>query len=391
MSKMDYSHYKSYGNSEKIPSANVSRQHYKKTPQSNQSLRERSARPNQLPQILKDYKQFCDKYFNTNSNPNPNHQNGFSPTPSFLFPNSITPAPDTDTHTQTQSLTNVQLSFLENSDFCFFFKEDNQDELISRMTINADIKSIGFEKNNKSDYEQRRKRVLKQNEEKLDEDKYDEDFNYNDKLDVSNKKKDKTNSIGDNLNEHDKNIINDNSNDNKDKDNDKDQNANMNPNPIKIFDESTHNIINEEIRNHNARKIQIYYKIHTHHENRRDRIYFGYDKSKKHLLSIYMNKRKLLSSIEDEFHIYSLLFKIYSFDTKELKYELKDIKDLLNINSISNKQIDKNIPDLIEKVLQQDQEESEYDFDVNQKEKAIPDDIANGSLSSIGHCDYDNI
>lgn len=389
MIKMDYGNYHPKGHKDKITSATVSKHQLKKTPQNNQSLREKSAKPNQLPQILKDYKQFCEKYFNNASSLN----NGLTAPiqyPSFSMSHPISPLPESETmtipHGQIPNPANVQLSCLDDCNFFFCYTAFNQNEyLFGKVNIKYHKQSLGLEKNNKTDYEQRIQKLRKQqNKDSIDEDKYDEEFCYKDELEVNNKnlnnpKPNKENSNeNENENVNDKHIIN--SNDNL-KESDKENNINNKSNTI--FDDETNKKINDEVNEQKVTKIQIAFRRYC--ANRKDRIYVGYDKSNNYIISIYINKRTDLV----EFFVNSLDFKIYSLETQELKYVNKDIKDLLNTNSISKSQIKNVIPDLIEKVLVLDKEDSGYGFETHSKGNIVND--IDESVSSIGQVEYDNM
>ena len=142
---------------------------------------------------------------------------------------------------------------------------------------------IGFGKNDKMDYIKRLKKIqakpsvddqLKEEEE---EENYEEDFNFQEKEEV-----------------HDQahlHIEQESENKEQNTDNEQEKNNDEQKQPLQIFDDDTHNLINEETKNRQASKIQLCFKNQKCTKRLRDRIYFGDDKTHKYLLWIYIDKK----------------------------------------------------------------------------------------------------
>lgn len=242
---------------------------------------------------------------------------------------------------------------------------------------------IGFGKNDKMDYIKRLKKIqakpsaddqLKEEEE---EENYEEDFNFQEKEEV-----------------HDQahlHIEQESENKEQNTDNEQEKNNDEQKQPLQIFDDDTHNLINEETKNRQASKIQLCFKNQKCTKRLRDRIYFGDDKTHKYLLWIYIDK-KSPKDAKENFDIISLFVKTYCIKTKAFTYEKKMIKDIFFDNSINSNQIKAAIPDIIEKLLKQDKDEDgNNSFEELHSEKGEIKDEIHQSLSSIENVDYDNI
>lgn len=320
---------------------------------------------NNLPQMLKDYQLFCQKYF------------GNTTPIASMSPERFEKVFNEEENKEQQpkeAQNKISLSMLENDTFDFCYSCLDIEGALNKIT-NSDILSyskeqkLGYGKNDKNDYIKRLKKLQsKENKDNLvkeeEEENYDDDFNFQEK-------------------EEDKAQID--INQEKSQDNIKSE---EHPNePIKIFDDNTHNIINEETKNRQASKIQVCYKSQKCPKRLRDRLYFGYDKTENFLVWVYIDK-KTPKDAKENFDIVSILCKIYSIKEKSTTYEKKLIKDLFFDNSININQIHSAIPDIIEKLLKQ--EENSFEELHSDKAEEIKDEI-HQSLSSIENVDYDNI
>lgn len=315
---------------------------------------------NNLPKMLKDYQLFCQKYFGNTTPIASMSQERFEKV--FNEENKEQHQPQNEPHNK------ISLSMLENDtyDFCYScLNIEGALDKIANSEIFAKEQKLGYGKNDKNDYIKRLKKLQsKPNTDNLvkedDEENYDDDFNFQEK-------------------EEDKAQI----------DINQQEEAEHQKEPIKIFDDNTHNIINEETKNRQASKIQVCYKSQKCPKRLRDRLYFGYDKTENFLLWIYIDK-KTPKDAKENFDIISLFCKIYSITEKSTTYEKKYIKDLFFDNSIPITQIHSAIPDIIEKLLKQDKEENSFEDLHSDKAEEIKDEI-HQSLSSIENVDYDNI
>ena len=260
------------------------------------------------------------------------------------------------------------LTMIKNDDYDFCFNV-NFDSNFEKFIKLSNKNFLGFEKNDKNDYERRLKKILNKNNK-------------------NNNKNNKNNNNNNNKN-NDKNNENsiENYNDFENEENDK------------FFDENTDKLINEINKAEQATKIQIYFKSQKCPKLNKDKIFFGFDKSKKFIIWIFIDKFSDFKNKDSI--IFSLAFKIYSFETKILTYEKHKIKDLLNIDSINKNKINDKIEIIINKVLKdknnknnKNKENSFEDFEMNKNKNNNSIDNYNDfkdSISSIENAEYDNI
>ena len=98
----------------------------------------------------------------------------------------------------------------------------------------------------------------------------------------------------------------------------------------------------EDIKNGKARIIQKIYRKGK--IKNKERIYFGYDKSKNNILWIYSDK------IDSDKNINSIIIKCFNIIQKNEFIIKKNIKELLNLDSISKEKIQEKIEDIIGKL-----------------------------------------
>ena len=331
-----------------------------------------------LNKMLKDYQNFCQKFFGNstlissmermnqiieeenfeeNDEENEKNNNNNNNNKNFIKNNSI--------DDKESSLTMIKN---DDYDFCFNVSFDTNFENFIKL---SNKNFLGFEKNDKNDYERRLKKISKKNNEKNSKKKTNEKINEK------------------------KNIQNENSLENEYNDFENEENENF-------FDENTNKLINEIHKTEQATKIQIYFKSQKCPKRNKDKIFFGFDKTKKFIIWIFIDK---ISNFKNkDAIIFSLAFKIYSFETKILTYEKYKIKDLLMIDSINKNKINEKIDTIINKVLKEkknknnnnkNKENSFEDFDINKNNKNN-NSIENyndfkDSISSIENVEYENI
>ena len=131
---------------------------------------------------------------------------------------------------------------------------------------------------------------------------------------------------------------------------------------------------NEEKKEESARIIQEVYRK----KKRKEKIYIGYDSTQTLILRIYIkeyDKNKKIKSIE---------INVYSKSPQRYYYFDKTIKELLGVDSISKKGIQKIIYEIIEKVLVQNEDTINLDelSEMQSKNKTIHDD-SNKDINNI--------
>ena len=282
-----------------------------------------------LDKMLREYQSFCKKYFGEST-----------PIGSMTEERMNKLLEDEENINNKNKVINL-LDNNENSSQYFDIFNDDNENIIFNLE-NKDIfnqlpndlnysenNRLGNNKNNKNDYIRRFNNIFEK--EKKDEKDINNKQNNKKDNDNNNNNKDNMNNNKDNMNNNKDN--NNKANNNKDDNNKEDEEYND-------FEEE--NI--EEIKNKKANIIQKFYKRKK--LNRKNLIYFGYDKTKKNLLWIYTDK------LDSKNNLKIIRIKCYSMEQKKEFLINKNIKDLLNIDSITEDKIKKKeiIDELIDKI-----------------------------------------
>ena len=98
----------------------------------------------------------------------------------------------------------------------------------------------------------------------------------------------------------------------------------------------------DEIKNKNAKEIQRIYREKKY--EKKERIYFGFDKEKLNILKIYIDEK------DDNGNIQKLDINIYSINENKNKYTKIAISDLLKVAQISKEELLKNLEEIIDKI-----------------------------------------
>ena len=106
--------------------------------------------------------------------------------------------------------------------------------------------------------------------------------------------------------------------------------------------EEKENEITEEIKNRNAKEIQRIYREKKY--EKKERIYFGYDKEKLNILKVYIDEK------DNDGNIKKLDINIYSISENRNRYIKTDINSLLKIDKISKDELLKNLDEVIDKI-----------------------------------------
>ena len=107
------------------------------------------------------------------------------------------------------------------------------------------------------------------------------------------------------------------------------------------FDEKE-NENTEEIKNRNAKEIQRIYREKKY--EKKERIYFGYDKEKLNILKVYIDDK------DNDGNIKKLDINIYSINENRNRYIKADMNSLLKIDKISKDELLKNLDEIIDKI-----------------------------------------
>ena len=106
--------------------------------------------------------------------------------------------------------------------------------------------------------------------------------------------------------------------------------------------EEKENEITEEIKNRNAKEIQRIYREKKY--EKKERIYFGYDKEKLNILKVYIDDK------DNNGNIKKLDINIYTISEYRNRYIKTDINSLLKIDKISKDELLKNLDEIIDKI-----------------------------------------
>jgi hypothetical protein len=212
--------------------------------------------------------------------------------------------------------------FENNNDLEFDFDKENLMDFLPDDLNFCENNRLGNHKNTKNDYNRRSKYLFhqEQKEEKIEEEK---------------KVEEKKEQIKD---EEEKNKSEESYNDFENEDN------------------------LEELKNQKATIIQrAFIKSKEKKLKNKERLFFGYDQSNNYILWIY---------IETNNNIKNLDIKYYSMKDQKIKIIKKDVKNLLQVESISKDDVKKNINNIIDKIIS---EISNLSEDKNDEEKVVDD------------------
>ena len=106
--------------------------------------------------------------------------------------------------------------------------------------------------------------------------------------------------------------------------------------------EEKENEITDEIKNRNAKEIQRIYREKKY--EKKERIYFGYDKEKLNILKVYIDDK------DNNGNIKKLDINIYSINENRNRYIKADMNSLLKIDKISKDELLKNLDEIIDKI-----------------------------------------
>ena len=106
--------------------------------------------------------------------------------------------------------------------------------------------------------------------------------------------------------------------------------------------EEKENEITEEIKNRNAKEIQRIYREKKY--EKKERIYFGFDKEKLNILKVYIDDK------DNDGNIKKLDINIYSISENRNRYIKADMNSLLKIDKISKEELLKNLDEIINKI-----------------------------------------
>lgn len=242
---------------------------------------------------------------------------------------------------------------------------------------------IGFGKNDKYDYKQRLQKLLKNSQISEEAKSKEEKNKANNEANEENQKQNKEKENEDEYNDFEKE--------------DNNQNKEQNEEDYGGFEESKEKSKQskmgkedpdkEEKRNEKAKVIQKRFRDQKNHKRLRDRIYFGFDQSQKYIVFLYIDKKTELDE-SGNYDICSLFYKVYNVEEKKMIYEKKEVGDLLFDKAISKADIQKAIPDIVEKVIEgikneENDEEIKYNFEEVHSEKGAIHNEDEISISSI--------
>ena len=372
-----------------------------------------SSNKKNLNNMLRDYQKFCQRYFGNTTPIAAMPQEQFEKIFNYNEIEEETKVPEVHGFdVNSERIKNVSLDFLENDKYDFYYAFVNTKKELAKLVNGNELiqlstnQVIGFGKNNKIDYLKRLRRINMKhsnnsgshNNNNNNKQKTKETNEHEDKKQTVTNNKDDDDDDDDNYKEEfqyeEKEEVDDNANDSNVNNNKKGKDVKKES--IKIFDESTHKIINDENRNQQATKIQIYFKGQKHTKRLKDRMYFGYDKSKKNIVWVYVDKREPKFE-KKNCDVFSLLFKVYSIENKVVSYLKKNVKDVIGVEKKKRNEIEKEINDIIEKVLKQDEKDKDEEeemyrsFEELHSEKGELNRNIQQSISSIDNIDYDNI
>ena len=264
-----------------------------------------------LDKMLRDYQSFCKKYFGESTPIGSITEERMNKLLEDEENKINKNKPNNNSNNNNQQFFDI---FGDNNDTEFDFEKENLINFIPDDLNFSNNDRLGNHKNTKNDYNRRNKNLFKEEkEEKKSKDKIEEE---EEKKDIKNDKK-KEEKVKD-VNEED----------------------NMNKSEEGYDDFENEDDV-EEVKNQKARIIQRVFK--SRKDKNKERIYFGYDKTNNYIIWIFIDK------FDSNGKVKNIEIKSYSINEKNNLSFKKDIKDLLEVDSISKEEIKKNMNKIIDK------------------------------------------
>lgn len=271
-----------------------------------------------LDKMLRDYQSFCKKYFGESTpigsmteermnkllEDEENKINKNKPNNALLV----------NSNNNNQQFFDI---FEDNNDTEFDFEKDNLINFIPDDLNFSNNDRLGNHKNTKNDYNRRNKNLFK-------EEKEEEHKKCTDKIKEEEEEK--------------KDIKNDIKKEEKVKEVNEEDNMNKSE---EGYDDFENEDAVEDVKDQKARIIQKIFKSRKY--KNKERIYFGYDKTNNYIIWIYIDK------FDSNGKIKNIEIKSYSINEKNNLTFKKEIKDLLEVDSISKEEIKKNMNKIIDK------------------------------------------
>lgn len=263
-----------------------------------------------LDKMLRDYQSFCKKYFGESTPIGSMTEERMNKLLEDEENKINKNKPNNNSNNNNQQFFDI---FGDNNDTEFDFEKENLINFIPDDLNFSNNDRLGNHKNTKNDYNRRNKNLFKEEkEEKKSKDKIEEE----EKKDIKNDKK-KEEKVKE-VNEED----------------------NMNKSEEGYDDFENEDDV-EEVKNQKARIIQRVFKSRKY--KNKERIYFGYDKTNNYIIWIFIDK------LDSNGKIKNIEIKSYSINEKNNLSFKKDIKDLLEVDSISKEEIKESMNKIIDK------------------------------------------
>ena len=264
-----------------------------------------------LDKMLRDYQSFCKKYFGESTPIGSMTEERMNKLLEDEENKINKNKPNNNSNNNNQQFFDI---FGDNNDTEFDFEKENLINFIPDDLNFSNNDRLGNHKNTKNDYNRRNKNLFKEEkEEKKSKDKIEEE---EEKKDIKNDKK-KEEKVKE-VNEED----------------------NMNKSEEGYDDFENEDDV-EEVKNQKARIIQRVFK--SRKDKNKERIYFGYDKTNNYIIWIFIDK------LDSNGKIKNIEIKSYSINEKNNLSFKKDIKDLLEVDSISKEEIKESMNKIIDK------------------------------------------
>ena len=264
-----------------------------------------------LDKMLRDYQSFCKKYFGESTPIGSMTEERMNKLLEDEENKINKNKPNNNSNNNNQQFFDI---FGDNNDTEFDFEKENLINFIPDDLNFSNNDRLGNHKNTKNDYNRRNKNLFKEEkEEKKRKDKIEEE---EEKKDIKNDKK-KEEKVKE-VNEED----------------------NMNKSEEGYDDFENEDDV-EEVKNQKARIIQGVFKSRKY--KNKERIYFGYDKTNNYIIWIFIDK------LDSNGKIKNIEIKSYSINEKNNLSFKKDIKDLLEVDSISKEEIKESMNKIIDK------------------------------------------
>lgn len=322
---------------------NIKNNKYKENSKENKSLGSSTYSKNKkvLDQMLREYQSFCKKYF------------GESTPIGSMTEERMNRLLEEQNNCASQKKQNNLLQKENNNDKFFDILKENEKEseefFLGKKNILDEIPDdlpfsennrLGKHKNSKNDYIRRNNNIFNEKEQIKEKEKADE---------KNRKKKEK---------------------EEKEKmEEEEEKEEKMNGEDEYDDFENEENL--EEIRTEKAKIIQKVFR--NKKIKNKEKIYCGYDKPKKHLLWIFVDKSEIKNGIK------TIIIKCFNINQNNVFTINQNINDLLNLEFISKEELEKNLEnfiDKIDKILQKN--EKKINNEINKKkgdeEKVLDDD-----------------